>query len=38
MLAGKILCIPVVDHVIVTRNADRYHSMFERGTLPAIQE
>jgi len=38
MLAGKILCIPVVDHVIVTRNVDRYHSMFERGTLPAVQE
>jgi len=38
MLAGKILCIPVVDHVIVTRNADRYHSMFERGTLPAVRE
>jgi DNA repair protein RadC len=38
MLAGNILCIPVVDHVIVTRNADRYHSMFERGTLPAVRE
>jgi DNA repair protein RadC len=38
MLAGKILCIPIVDHVIVTRNTDRYHSMFERGTLPAVQE
>ena len=38
MLAGKILCIPVVDHVIVTRHANRYHSMFERGTLPAVGE
>lgn len=38
MLAGKILCIPVLDHVIVTRNPHRYHSMFERGTLPAVAE
>ena len=38
MLAGKILCIPVLDHLIVTRNAHRYHSMFERGTLPAVRE
>ncbi len=38
MLAGKILCIPVLDHVIVTRNPHRYHSMFERGTLPTVPE
>ena len=38
MLAGKILCIPVLDHLIVTRNPHRYHSMFERGTLPAVPE
>jgi hypothetical protein len=38
MLAGKILCIPVLDHLIVTRNTHRYHSMFERGTLPTVPE
>jgi DNA repair protein RadC len=38
MLAGKNLCIPVLDHLIVTRNPDRYHSMFERGALPTIPE
>ena len=38
MIAGKILCIPVLDHLIVTRNPDRYHSMFERGTLPTVPE
>jgi DNA repair protein RadC len=38
MLAGKILCIPVLDHVIVTRDPHRYHSMFERGTLPTVPE
>jgi hypothetical protein len=30
--------MPVLDHVIVTRNLHRYHSMLERGTLPAIDE
>jgi DNA repair protein RadC len=38
MRAGKVLCIPVLDHLIVTRNPNRYHSMFERGTLPSIDE
>jgi DNA repair protein RadC len=38
MLAGKVLCIPVLDHLIVTRNPHRYHSMFERGTLPTVPE
>ena len=38
ILAGKILCVPVLDHVIVTRNPHRYHSMFERGTLPGIED
>ena len=38
MIAGKVLCIPVLDHVIVTRNQHRYHSMYERGTLPNIDE
>ena len=36
MLGAKILCMPVLDHVVVTRNPHRYHSMFERGTLPTI--
>jgi DNA repair protein RadC len=38
MRAGKILCLPVLDHIIVTRDEHRYHSMFERGTLPSIEE
>jgi DNA repair protein RadC len=38
MRAGKILCLPVLDHIIVTRDEHRYHSMFERGTLPSIDE
>jgi DNA repair protein RadC len=37
-LAGKILSVPVLDHVIVTRNPLRYHSMFEKGTLPGIDD
>jgi DNA repair protein RadC len=38
MRAAKIRCVPVLDHVIVTRHERRYHSMFERGTLPRIDE
>ena len=38
MRAAKILCVPILDHVIVTRDARRYHSMFERGTLPSITD
>jgi DNA repair protein RadC len=38
MRAAKILCVPVLDHVIVTRQGRRYHSMFDRGTLPRIEE
>jgi len=38
MRAGKILCLPVLDHIIVTRDEHHYHSMFERGTLPSIEE
>jgi hypothetical protein len=38
MIAGKILCIPVLDHLIVTRDQHRYHSMVERGTLPNIDD
>jgi hypothetical protein len=36
--AAKVSCMPVLDHLIVTRNPQRYHSMFERGTLPVIEE
>jgi DNA repair protein RadC len=32
--AGKLLGIPVLDHVIVTRDSRRWHSMHARGTLP----
>jgi DNA repair protein RadC len=35
MAAGKVLGIPVVDHIIVTRDSRRWHSMLTRGTLPA---
>jgi DNA repair protein RadC len=31
---ARIVGIPVLDHVIVTSNADCYHGMFQRGTLP----
>ncbi len=32
--AGKVLGIPVVDHIIVTRDSRRFHSMLSSGTLP----
>jgi DNA repair protein RadC len=35
MAAGKLLGIPVLDHVIVTRDPRRWHSMLTRGTMPA---
>jgi DNA repair protein RadC len=35
MAAGKLLGIPVVDHIIVTRDSRHWHSMLTRGTLPA---
>jgi DNA repair protein RadC len=35
MAAGKLLGIPVVDHVIVTRDSRRWHSMLSRGTMPS---
>ena len=38
MRAAKVRSVPVLDHVIVTRDRSRYHSMFERGTLPCIDE
>ncbi len=34
MEAGKLLGIPLLDHVIVTRDSRRWHSMASRGTLP----
>jgi DNA repair protein RadC len=36
MAAGRILGIPIVDHVIVTRDSRRWHSMHARGTLPTL--
>jgi DNA repair protein RadC len=36
MRAAQIVGVPVLDHVIVTRDERCFHSMFERGTLPAI--
>jgi DNA repair protein RadC len=34
MAAGTLLGIPIVDHIIVTRDSRRFHSMLSRGTLP----
>jgi DNA repair protein RadC len=34
MRACDVLGIPVLDHVIVTRDPGRYHSMVDSGTLP----
>lgn len=34
MTAGRLLGIPVVDHIIVTRDSRCWHSMLSRGTLP----
>jgi DNA repair protein RadC len=36
MAAGKLLGIPVIDHIIVTRDSRRWHSMLSHGTLPAV--
>jgi DNA repair protein RadC len=36
MRACDVLGIPVLDHVIVTRDPSRYHSMVDRGTLPRL--
>ncbi len=38
MAAGRVLGIPVVDHVIVTRESRRWHSMLAHGTLPDLPE
>ena len=32
--AGEVLSLPIVDHVIVTRDPSCSHSMFEQGTMP----
>ena len=34
MAAGRIVGIEVVDHIIVTRDSRRWHSMLSSGTLP----
>lgn len=34
MAAGRILGIPVLDHIIVTRDSRCWYSMHSRGTLP----
>jgi len=34
MRIASIVGIPLIDHVIVTRDPHRYHAMLERGTLP----
>jgi len=34
MAAGEMLGLPILDHVIVTSNPHRWHSMLSRGTLP----
>jgi RadC-like JAB domain len=36
MRAASVLTIPVLDHIIVTRDVDRYHSMSVQGTLPKV--
>lgn len=37
MRAAKVIGCPVVDHVIVTRDATRWYSMLSRGVLPVIE-
>jgi hypothetical protein len=36
MAAGRLLGIPVVDHIIVTKDSRSWHSMLSRGTLPEL--
>jgi DNA repair protein RadC len=36
MRGAAVLGIPVVDHIIVTREPGRYHSMCDRGILPKV--
>ena len=37
MTVGNTVGIPVLDHVIVTRDPRRYHAMLARGTLPKVE-
>jgi DNA repair protein RadC len=36
MRAANIIGIPILDHVIVTRDEFAYYSMFSQGTLPNV--
>jgi DNA repair protein RadC len=36
MRAANVVTIPVLDHIIVTRDMHHYHSMSEQGTLPKV--
>jgi len=36
MRAANVLTIPVLDHIIVTRDEHRYHSMLDSGVLPKV--
>lgn len=36
--AAKVIGMSVIDHVIVTRDPLRYHSMYEKGTLAPVAE
>jgi hypothetical protein len=36
MRAANVIGIPVLDHVLVTRDELWYYSMFFRGTLPNV--
>ena len=38
MRVADVVGIPVVDHVIVTRDPVRYYSMHERGALPRVSD
>lgn len=35
--AGRLLNMPVLDHIIVTRDAGRFYSMFDKDTLPKAE-
>ena len=36
MRAAVVVGVPVLDHIIVTRERGRYHSMLDRGILPKV--
>ena len=38
MAAGRVLGIPILDHIIVTRDSRISHSMLSRGTLPRLPD